>query len=98
MLVYRAGTEGGSSGGLILKTVDKPVAGDKSGTVLVEFSDGHELKEVNKLDMDMVPVGLHTGGYERTNEFRGCNFGSPFTDIIKSIEKEWHPPGNCIRM
>lgn len=65
MLVYRCGTDPGSSGGPIFKVVNK----------------------------DLVIVGLHRGGYRDTKGAKGYNYGTPFSDIITSIKKDFHPTG-----
>ena len=68
LMVYRCGTDPGSSGGPILKVVKK----------------------------DLVIVGLHRGGLEDNwdkQDAIGYNFGTPFSDIITSMQKDWHPTG-----
>ena len=67
-MVYRCGTDPGSSGGPIFKVVN----------------------------VDMVIVGLHRGGLKDDWDNKGAigyNYGTPFSDIIKSIQKDWYPTG-----
>ena len=47
----------------------------------------------------MLPVGLHRGGYTGIQGVGAYNYGSPFTEIIKSIDNsKWHPQGNYVAM
>ena len=67
-MVYRGGTDPGSSGGPIFKVVNK----------------------------DLVIVGLHRGGYMDNWDEKGAtgyNYGTRFSDIIKSVREDWHPTG-----
>ena len=67
-MVYRCGTDPGSSGGPIFKIVDE----------------------------DLVIVGLHRGGLEDnwdTKDSKGFNYGTHFSDIIRSIKEDQHPTG-----
>ena len=67
-MVYRGGTDPGSSGGPIFKVVNK----------------------------DLVIVGLHRGGYMDNwdgKHTKGYNYGTRFSDIIKSVQEDWHPTG-----
>ena len=68
LIVYNAGTNIGSSGGPILKVVNKR----------------------------LVIVGLHRGGFDNNWDEKGAkgyNYGSLFSQIYASIQKNWHPPG-----
>ena len=70
-MVYRCGTDPGSSGGPIFKVVNK----------------------------DLVIVGLHRGGLKDDWDKKGAigyNYGTPFSDIITSIQKDWYPTGIAI--
>jgi len=44
----------------------------------------------------MVVVGLHRGGYVDNwykQGAKGFNFGSSFSEILKSIKENWYPSG-----
>ena len=53
-------------------------------------SGGPILKVVNN---DLVIVGLHRGGRQDKKGAKGYNYGTCFSDIITSIQKDWHPTG-----
>ena len=49
----------------------------------------------------MVIVGLHRGGHPNNwdmKDTKGFNYGSLFIEIYKSVQEDWHPLGNYVRM
>ena len=60
----------------------------KSGTT--NGSSGSPvLKEVNGV---LVPVALHRGGNTSTPQYRGCNFGTLISEILKYLSGQQYLP------